>query len=135
MLKMHHIAIAVNNMEKTVSHYMNDIGGFIKTKVFYDEQQGINIQYLFPVDKTALPVELIQPIAEKNPVSNILKRVGVSPYHIGYETDNINTDYEKFRGEGYVCVGKMFKGVVQKRTCCFLYHNEMGLVELVESKK
>lgn len=135
MLKMHHIGVAVNDIETTSNHYINDIGGFTKSEIFLDENQGINIQWLYPKDKSGLPIELIQPVTEKNPVANILKKSGVTPYHICYETDDIKAEYNRFRDSGYICIGSFFIGVAHEgRTCVFLYHKDMVLLELVESK-
>lgn len=121
MLKMHHIGVVVNDIEKTAKHYLEDIGGFTQSEIFFDEKQGINIQFLYPVDKTGLPVELIQPVSEKNPVANILKKSGVSPYHICYEVDDIKEEYNKLRSGGG---GRMYRSIFygsgsRRKNLCF----------------
>ena len=126
----HHLGIATGDIDKTAYFYKET--GYKKTETIYDSIQNVKICFL---KKESTPlIELVEPFNEKSPVSKIIQKSGVSPYHTCYEVKDI---YE------YIKVLKRFKFIplfkpvpaiaLENRLICFLYHKDYGLIELLQS--
>lgn len=133
-LRFHHIGIAVQNIERTVNQYI--IGG----GVVFSESDPIRScpksKYLF-LEKQGMPcIELLEPVEETSPVTKILRNNGVTPYHICYETDDLGQTIVDLKARRFLVVVKPVEAVaIENRKVCFLYHKDVGLIELVEAKK
>jgi len=78
--------------------------------------------------------ELLAPVDESSPVTRILEKNGVCPYHCCYEVDDIDDAVARLRRMRYVATSKPVEAVaLQGRRVCFLYNKKVGLIELVES--
>jgi methylmalonyl-CoA/ethylmalonyl-CoA epimerase len=132
-LRFHHIGIAVRNMEYTVCQYIIG-GGYLKTPTVFDPVQNVNICFL---EKSGMPrVELLEPVDEGSPVTKYLHNNGVTPYHICYEADDLEQAVSDLRKRRFLVVVKPVEAVaIDNRRICFLYHKDVGLIELVEAKK
>ena len=128
-MKFHHIGVAVKDIAATASMY--EKAGYGKSEVIFDPIQNVKICWL---TKEGSPiVELVAPVNENSPVCNILEKSGVTPYHFCYVVDNIAEAVKELRKERYVPVGKPVEAVAFRGSkVCFLYHKDVGLVELVE---
>jgi methylmalonyl-CoA/ethylmalonyl-CoA epimerase len=128
--QFHHIGFAVQSIELTSQYYLNS--GYIMTPKIFDSVQQVFICFL---KKNGNPtIELIEPIAESSPVTEILKKNGVAPYHICYEVNNINEAIIKLQTQNFILVGNPVNAVaLENRKICFLYNKDIGLVELVNS--
>ena len=79
-------------------------------------------------------IELLAPVDEKSPVNRTLATSGVTPYHICYETTDIESTVKELRKKQFVCVSKPVPAcAIQNKRVAFLYHKDVGLIELVES--
>jgi methylmalonyl-CoA/ethylmalonyl-CoA epimerase len=127
--KFHHIGIAVRNIEKTVATYCTS--GFTSTEPIVDPVQNVRICFL---KKQDMPLyELVEPIDEVSPVNKILNKTGVTPYHICYEVDNIDEVISKLKRQKYLLLQKPVHAVaLDNKKICFLFHKDVGLIELVE---
>jgi methylmalonyl-CoA/ethylmalonyl-CoA epimerase len=126
----HHIGVVTDSIVKTSEYYKE--AGYEATEKIFDPIQNVNICFL---NKAANPgIELIEPISNLSPVSDTLRKVGVSPYHFCYEVGDIYKAIQCLRKKKFVM---LFKPVVaealQNRLICFLYNKEVGLIELIQS--
>ncbi len=128
--RFHHIGIAVKSIEKTSAVYME--GGYAKSGVTFDPIQNVNICWL---SKEGMPlIELLEPVDDSSPVCKTLEKNGVTPYHTCYVVDDIDAAVLKLRKIKYVIFSKAEKAVaIQNSRVCFLFHRDVGLIELVES--
>jgi methylmalonyl-CoA/ethylmalonyl-CoA epimerase len=77
--------------------------------------------------------EFVEPLDELSPVTKLLNKTGVSPYHFCYETDDIATAIEELKKQKYVLIQKPVPATaLDNRNVCFLYHKDGGLIELLE---
>lgn len=130
-LQFHHIGVATSNIENTATQYMN-IGYEMEGTVTFDPQQNINICFL--KHPTMPLVELLSPVDDKSPVVQILQKNGVMPYHICYIADNLEDVIKQFRKLKYMIVSKPKPAcAIRNKRVVFLYHRDMGLIELVEA--
>ena len=99
-----------------------------KQKIF-DPLQHVNVAF---INVNRLRVELVEPVGERSPVMNLLKR-NQSLYHLCFRTRNISESLEKAKGNGFHCIAKPVTAVAfDNRNIVWLYSRQYGLVELVE---
>jgi methylmalonyl-CoA/ethylmalonyl-CoA epimerase len=102
---------------------------------FVDERQGILIQFVWRASDTAAPkLELVQPMRENSVVSNLLVKTGATPYHLCFRVAALGPALEHLHAQGFLVLGTpapsaAFGGA----QFCFLYHRDLGLVELVDA--
>lgn len=128
----HHIGIAVKDIEKTASLYVN--AGYSASKIFLDPIQNVRISWITKPGEPTM--ELIAPIDETSPVTKIIQRNGVTTYHICYSVESIEEAIKELRKLKYIPISNpspatAFEGCL----VAFLYNKDIGLVELVELKK
>jgi methylmalonyl-CoA/ethylmalonyl-CoA epimerase len=130
-MKFHHIAIAVKNIEKTSAIYC--LSGFTSTEPIIDPVQNVRICFLKKQDMPLL--ELVEPINEDSPVNKILDKIGITPYHICYEVDEIYNTVADLKKQGYILLQKPVSAIaLDNMKVCFMFHKDAGLIELLESK-
>lgn len=123
-----HIGVACFDIDKTASIYVN--AGYERTETIIDPLQNVKVCVL---TKNLMPiVELLAPVDEKSPICKILQKSGVSPYHICYNVPNIEQAIADLRDLKYIPVSKPKMSNVFNRTVCFLFHKEIGLIEIIE---
>ncbi len=129
-LRFHHIGVAVFDIEATASVY--EAGGYRRTATIFDPVQNVDICWL---RKEGSPtVELLAPVNGDSPVNKTLEKVGVSPYHCCYVTDDLDNAIQSLRRQRYVVVSKPVPAVaISGCRVAFLFNKNVGLIELVES--
>ena len=128
-LPFHHIGIACYNIEETSQFFIQT--GYSLSPAIYDSIQNVNIAFL---SKKGNPlIELISPHDETSPVNKNLQKNGVSPYHICYETENLEETIAELKKLKFLLVSRPAAAVaMEKRRVCFLFSKNAGLIELVE---
>lgn len=130
--KFHHIGVACYDIEKTFAHYESI--GYMKNDIIFDPLQNIKICFLIHV-KNLPCIELLAPVDCNSPVWGTLKKIGVGPYHICYAVPNIEEAIKKLRDNKYLLVSKPKPAcAIENREVAFLYHNDVGLIEILEDK-
>jgi methylmalonyl-CoA/ethylmalonyl-CoA epimerase len=127
--KFHHIGYVTDNIINTSSVYMQ--AGYQASSIFEDGIQRVRICFL---TKSGCPmIELVEPADEHSSVNKILKKNGVSPYHICYEVDDINVAFNKLTEElNYIPLFRPVEAVAMgDKQICYLYKETVGFIELV----
>lgn len=129
--KFHHIGIATNSINNTAQSY--SVLGYTMSGKIYDPIQNVSIAF---IEKIGMPrIELVEPglTTHNCPVSKIIKNMGVSPYHICYGVDNLETAIDKLKMKKYLLLAQPIAAIaIDNKKICFLYNVEVGLIELVE---
>ena len=129
MLKVHHIGYAVSNLEKSLEMFKK-IGYTVKSGPVNDEKRNVEIAF---VENNDYLVELISPLNEESPIRNYLDKIGNTPYHLCYETENIDDAIEELRKQRYLMIEKPSEAIaINNQRVAFLYHPRYGLLELLE---
>jgi methylmalonyl-CoA/ethylmalonyl-CoA epimerase len=125
----HHIGIAVYDIESTARYYID--AGYKKSESIYDPVQNVQICFLL---KEGMPkIELLAPRDNTSPVSTILEKNGVSPYHICYEVNNLESAISDLRQLKYLLVKRPeYACAIDNRRVCFMFNKSVGLIELLE---
>ena len=131
MLTFHHIGIACRDIAQTQAFYLQM--GYTASPIVEDPVQHVRISFL---EKDGVPrLELLEPLDEKNPVSRTLATVGVSPYHMCYEVQDIEAAIADLRRQRFLLVnGPVPACALENRRIAFLYQKNNGLIELVEAQ-
>lgn len=130
MMKFHHVGIAVNSLNEAIIAY--EALGYSKTSVIIkDPIQKVQLCFL---DKENSPtLELVASISLESPINNILAKSGPTPYHNCFEVDDINETVTYLRLHGYRRISAILPAIAfGNRNICFLYHKEVGIIELLE---
>ena len=101
------------------------------TEKTYDPLQDVNIVFL---SKDDMPmIELLEPGSGNSPVSKILEKSGVSPYHMCYRVDNLEEAMKELKKKRFLPLARPVQAVaLENKKICFLFNKEVGLIELVE---
>lgn len=128
---VHHIGYAVNNIAGALEEFKKL--GFEYGEIVYDQSRNINICF---IKNGEIRVELIE-VYDRNkkaPIDFVLKKNGSFPYHLCYETDDINKKIEEMKSEGWCVVDDVASAVaIDNKKVAFLFNTEIGLVELLQT--
>ena len=130
-MKIHHIGYLVKKLERALKAFEGL--GFAETRAkVRDEYRKIDIVFL---EKDGYRVELVSPYDPESVVGELIKRLGNSPYHICYTTDDLDAEVERLRNERYVlCDEAAPAPACGGDRVVFLVHPFMGMIELLEEK-
>ncbi len=95
MMKVHHVGYLVSQIDGGIFAF-GQMGFILKSGPVYDAIRDINIAF---VVKDGYCIELIEPCTEKSVVYKLHKKIGNSPYHICYSTDNIEEDLSVLKND------------------------------------
>ena len=129
MLKVHHIGYAVSNLKQSLEMFLK-IGYSLESGPIEDEIRNVEIAF---VQNNGYLVELISPLNENSPILNYLDKIGNTPYHLCYETENIEQVIIDLCKQRYLIVEKPLEAIaINDQRVAFLYHPKYGLLELLE---
>lgn len=130
---INHIGYAVRNINMTASAYLS--AGWELSPIFDEEVQGTKIAFL---TREGFPkIELVAPLKEgvHSPVDNYLEKIGCTTYHICYDVDDIEEAVEDLYDEGFSPLFMPVESIAMDgHQICYLYHKNVGLIELVSEK-
>lgn len=131
IIKFDHIGYAVKDIIETAAMYKES--GYSLSDVFEERVQNAKIAFLtregFPT------IELVAPLEGKSPVDSFLDKIGVMPYHMCYEVDDIDSAVEDLYEEGFVPLFMPVESVaMNNRKICYLFNSKTGYIEIVNSK-
>ena len=130
-MKPHHIGYLVKDIQESIMQ-MEFLGYQRISGIVYDEYRDIDICFL---ENNGYQLELIMPKSEQSIVAKYSKKIGVSPYHICYDVENIDQEMEKLRDQGYIPTAQKQKApAIGNNDAVFLFHPDVGIIELVEIK-
>ena len=129
-MKIHHIGYAVKNIDKARSAFSNL--GFSFSELVNDISRNLYIQF---GENDGYRIELLAKLDEtkESPIDSFIQKIGPTPYHFCYLTNNLENDINSFKNKGFIqttipCEALAFNN----KRVVFLYNNAIGLVELVE---
>jgi len=131
-MKLHHVGIVVEDIEKGIQRYKAMFGFVPVTEVVDDPVQKVSVVLLSGPDKGSVPLELIAPLTNDSPVSKILQG-NMHLYHLCFLVNDIEEALKKFRSNGAIIISgpvpaDLFKG----KRIAFVYSPDKYVVELLE---
>lgn len=126
-LVLEHIGVVTDDIDATAAVYAQL--GYMKGEISVDETQKVKICFL--ANGTS-KIELVEPLNEKSSVNKLLKKNGVSLYHLCYEVEDIEKSVEQLVEEGFILMFRPVEATAfANRLICYLYKKEIGYVELL----
>ncbi|HXX06249.1 MAG TPA: methylmalonyl-CoA epimerase [Candidatus Bathyarchaeia archaeon] len=105
-MKIDHVAIAVNNLDNAVKEYQNALG--IKEVEFETvESEGVRVAILHLNNSR---IELMEPTKDTSPIKKFLDTRGEGLHHIALETDKIEGEVDRMKGNGVRFLGDVRPG-------------------------
>jgi methylmalonyl-CoA/ethylmalonyl-CoA epimerase len=129
-MKLHHVGIVVEDIEKACAQYRKFLGLAPLSEIVIDPLQHVKIQMCGNHNEVSL--ELIQPYGEDSPVQRFLQKGG-GLYHLCFEVENIDRAISEAKSEGAICIIEPLPAAAfQDRKVAFLFYSGIGLIEFVE---
>jgi methylmalonyl-CoA epimerase len=127
--KIHHIGIAVHNLEEALRFYSETLGLAVHKQATV-KQQGVKAALLTIGESE---IELLEPLGPETPVGRFLERRGEGLHHICFQTDGIDEELDGLKAKGVELIDQEPRIGLAGRIC-FLHPRAMKgvLVELAE---
>jgi len=132
-LKLHHIGIVVENIQKSLGDLTKYLDFESTTVPSLVGSQKVNICFL---KTNNVFLELIEPAEENSPISNFIKKGG-GFHHLCFEVDDIHLELEKMKKNGAHIVVDAVKGFEERLTAFVMLdmkNTNCNLIELAEKK-
>ncbi len=127
---VHHIGYLVKNISKSMESFQM-LGYTRVSEITYDAEREIEICFMKNGDYT---IELVCPMSNTSVVSSLIKKIGVSAYHICYEVEDLVATGDYLRTQGYLPIAEAAPApAIEGRKVAFYYSKNMGMIELVET--
>ena len=133
MLKVEHIGIAVKTLAESVPLFEKLLNSqCYKTEVV--ESEKVNTAFFKTKDTK---IELLESIDENGVISKFIDKKGEGLHHIAFEVDNIETEMERLKNEGFILLNEKPKKGADNKLVCFLHPKSTNgvLIELCEEIK
>ena len=133
MLKVEHIGIAVKTLAESVPLFEKLLNSqCYKTEVV--ESEKVNTAFFKTRDTK---IELLESIDENGVISKFIDKKGEGLHHIAFEVDNIETEMERLKSEGFILLNDKPKKGADNKLICFLHPKSTNgvLIELCEEIK
>lgn len=130
MKKIEHIGIAVKDIEAS-----NDLFGKLFGKTHYKteavESEGV-ITSFFKAGPNK--IELLQATNDDSPIAKFIKKKGEGIHHIAFAVEDITTEIERLKGEGFRMIHEKPKKGADNKLIAFLHPKATNgvLIELCQ---
>jgi hypothetical protein len=128
-LTFHHTGLAVKSIDAELLHYETIFGKENISPTVYISSQNVNVCFIKIGQDICL--ELVEPATGDSPVSSLVKK-GITYYHTGYLTENVETTILALEPLGYKCISKFNSEAFNNKKCAFLYSRSNMLIEVIE---
>jgi methylmalonyl-CoA/ethylmalonyl-CoA epimerase len=131
MMRVDHIGWLVRDIEKAAREF-EALGYVRRSEPCYDAGRDADIVFLVNGGYT---VELVAPKSESSVVWNLLKKNGPGPYHICYETEDLEASEAHLARAGFVkTLAAEAAPALGGRRVAFFAGRGSGMIELLEKE-
>lgn len=130
--KIEHIGIAVKDLNHS-NELFKKLFGKDHYKLEAVESEGVSTSF-FMLGETK--IELLQATNEDSAIAKFIDKKGEGIHHIAYAVDNIVTEIERLKAEGFEILNKEPKHGADNKLICFLHPKSTNgiLVELCQER-
>jgi methylmalonyl-CoA/ethylmalonyl-CoA epimerase len=133
MIKVEHIGIAVKTLTDSVPLFEK----LLKSQCYKTEKvdsEMVNTAFLKAGDTK---IELLESIDDNSAISKFIEKRGEGVHHIAFEVENIESEMEKLRNEGFLLLNDKPKKGADNKIICFLHPKSTNgvLIELCQTIK
>ncbi len=133
MLKTEHIGIAVKDLSQSVSLFEKLLQtSCYKTEIV--ESEKVATAFL-QVGNTK--IELLESQTEDGVIAKFIQKKGEGIHHIAFEVEDIYTEMERLKKEGFTLLSSEPKNGADNKLVCFLHPKNINsvLIEICQQKK
>jgi len=130
MDKIEHIGIAVKDLEAANKVYTK-LFGEAPYKTETVESEGVLTSF-FKIGESK--IELLEATTEDSAIAKFIKRKGEGIHHIAFAVNDINSEMERMRNEGFIVLNDLPKKGADNKLVCFLHPKTTNgvLIELCQ---
>jgi methylmalonyl-CoA/ethylmalonyl-CoA epimerase len=131
-MKLHHVGIVTDNIKSAIRRH-KELFGFVPiTEIVDDPIQKVSVVMLSGPETGSVPIELIAPLSDDSPVSQILKGKA-RLYHLCFLVEDIEETLKNFRSQGAIIIsGPVTAELYEGKRIAFAYTPDKYVVELLE---
>ncbi len=129
-MKVDHIGYAVKRIDRALNAF--EKLGFVFEPVIDDTDRNVKLAF---GGKDGYRIELVSPLDKKaeSPVDKYLSNTVGVPYHICYQSDELDKDVEELKKQGFKVVIEPREAIAfSGRRVVFMMNIGFGLMEIVE---
>jgi len=131
MPKIEHIGIAVKDLNEAVERFSKllNTSPYKTEKV---ESEGVSTVFF---ETGESKVELLESTDPNGPIGKYISKKGEGIHHIAFDVDDIQSEMERLKGEGFDVIGDIREGADNKLVCFIHPKSANGvLIELCQEK-
>ena len=131
MPKIEHIGIAVKDLNEAVERFSKllNTSPYKTEKV---ESEGVSTVFF---ETGESKVELLESTDSNGPIGKYISKKGEGIHHIAFDVDDIQSEMERLKGEGFDVIGDIREGADNKLVCFIHPKSANGvLIELCQDK-
>jgi len=130
MLKVEHIGIAVKTLADSVPLFEK----LLKSQCYKTEtvkSEKVNTAFFKTGDTK---IELLESMDENGVIAKFIEKKGEGLHHIAFEVENIESEMERLKSEGFILLNDNPKKGADNKLVCFLHPKSTNgvLIELCE---
>ncbi|MBP7809317.1 MAG: methylmalonyl-CoA epimerase [Bacteroidia bacterium] len=131
--KIEHIGIAVKNLDNSNALFKK-LFGSEHYKIEKVESEGVSTSF-FMLGETK--IELVASTTNDSSIAKFIEKKGEGIHHIAYAVDDIISEMERLKKEGFELINQQPKDGADNKLICFLHPKSTNgvLVELCQEKK
>jgi methylmalonyl-CoA/ethylmalonyl-CoA epimerase len=131
--KIEHIGIAVKDLENS-NGLFKKLFGNEHYKIEKVESEGVSTSF-FLLGETK--IELVASTSNDSSIAKFIEKKGEGIHHIAYAVDDIVSEMERLKKEGFELINQQPKDGADNKLICFLHPKSTNgvLVELCQEKK
>jgi methylmalonyl-CoA/ethylmalonyl-CoA epimerase len=131
--KIEHLGIAVKDLNNS-NNLFKRLFGLEHYKVEKVESEGVSTSF-FMIGETK--IELLEATQENSAIAKFIEKKGEGIHHIAFEVDNIESEMQRLKTEGFELIHQQPKDGADNKKICFLHPKSTNgvLIELCEEKK
>lgn len=128
--KIEHIGIAVKNL-KASNTFFEKLLGTASYKTEEVASEGVRTSFFRMADSK---IELLEALDENSAIAKFLEKRGEGVHHIAFAVDDIATEVERLKSEGFIVLNEKPKIGADNKLVVFLHPKSSGgvLVELCQ---
>lgn len=133
MLKgLHHIGIAVSDLDQAVSVWTTVCGGKLVHREVVNDQ-GVEVA---TVEIGSLRVELLKPVRDASPIARFIARSGTGFHHLALESDSTPEELARLKVSGVRLIDETARAGAENTLIGFVHPSALQgvLIEVVERK-
>jgi len=131
-MKLHHVGIVTSDIKSGIQHHKTLFNFHPITEIVEDAIQKVAVVLLSGPEAGSVPIELIAPLTDDSPVSNILKE-RTRLYHLCFLVEDIEETLKNARRHGAVIISRPAPAKLHNgKRIAFMYTPDKYIVELLE---